>query len=102
MFIPWKIPVIDGDELEEILALPLAGHVDHHGARGHAVGRQARHEGLQGLQLGGAGQHSGFKCLKYVGWFNKCLFQMEQMMVLGWQKTCEWLSSAEAAQNMAT
>ena len=67
MFIPRKIPVIDGDELEEILALPLAGHVDHHGARGHAVGRQARHEGLQGLQLGGAGQHSGFKCLKYAG-----------------------------------
>ena len=75
--IHWKIPVINGDELEEILALPLASHVDHHGARGHAVGRQARHECLQGLQLGGAGQHYGFKCLKNAGWFNKCLFQTE-------------------------
>ena len=46
-----EIPVVDGDKLEEILALPLAGHVDHHGAASHAIGRQAGDEALQHLQL---------------------------------------------------
>lgn len=53
-----EIPVVNGDELEEILTLPLAGHVDHHGARCHAVGGQAGDESLQHPQLSWTnGQH---------------------------------------------
>ena len=50
-------PVVDRDELEEVLALPLAGDEDHQGARAGAVGPQAWHEGLQHLELGWSGQH---------------------------------------------
>ena len=51
-------PVVDGDELEEVLALPLAGDEDHQGARAGAVSPQAGHEGLEHLELGWSGQHS--------------------------------------------
>ena len=50
-------PVVDGDELEQVLAFPLAGNEDHQGARAGAVGPQAWHEGLQHLELGWSGQH---------------------------------------------
>ena len=50
--------VVDGDELEQVLALPLAGDVDHEAPTRHAVGGQAGDEGLEGLELGGSdGQH---------------------------------------------
>ena len=50
-------PVVDGDELEEVLALPLAGDEHHQGAPSGAVGPQAGHEGLEHPEVGGSGQH---------------------------------------------
>ena len=52
------LPVVDGDELEKVLALPLAGKEDHQGPTAGAVARQAGHEGLQHPELSGPGQHS--------------------------------------------
>ena len=53
------IPVVNGDKLEEVLALPLAGDEDHQGPSAGAVARQAWHEGLDHLEVGGTGQHYG-------------------------------------------
>ena len=50
-------PVVDRDELEEVLALPLAGEEHHQGAPSGSVGPQAGHEGLEHLEVGGSGQH---------------------------------------------
>ena len=50
-------PVIDGDELEEVLALPLAGDEHHQGASSGSVAHQAGHERLEHPELGGSGQH---------------------------------------------
>ena len=55
---PADLLVVNWDELEQVLALPLAGDVDHEAPARHAVGGQAGDEGLESLELGWSeGQH---------------------------------------------
>ena len=81
----WLIPVVDGDKLEEILALPLAGHVDHQGPCTHAVRGQAWHEGLQQLELSWSWQHCNLWNLSIKCQYWNILLKKIRNVVISWK-----------------